>query len=162
MQFLNYFFASIITFLGLLIGIVLIRIAPEEQKPLDKYFIMLRRILLLIIFAFLIFYYFKNFFIFFTLVIYLIFAVFVEFKTKNLLRKSMLAYSILGILFFLSVQNINLFVIESSLMLLYGMPTASLIYNRKENNYHKLFLYNLGFVVAANILHILTLTIFPF
>ena len=162
MQFLNYFFASIISFLGLLMGMVLIRIAPEEQKPLEKYFILYRRILLLMIFAFLLFYYFKNFFIFFTLAVFSIFILLVEFKTRNLLRKSMLAYAILGILFFLSIQNINIFIIESSLILLYGMPTASLVCKRKEKNFHKIVFYNLGFVIVANLLYILSSYHFSF
>ena len=156
MQFLNYFFASIISYLGLLIGIILVNTAPEEQKPMEKYFIACRKIFLLMIFAFLIFYYFRNLFYFFTLTTYLVFILFVEFTAKSLLRKSMLAYAILGILFFLSAQNTNLFVIESSLIMLYGMPAASLMYNRREKNYYNIILYNLGFIISANLLYLIT------
>jgi len=52
MQFTNYFFASIISFLGLLIGIILVKIAPEEQKTLQKKFSLARKFLLLLIFIF--------------------------------------------------------------------------------------------------------------
>lgn len=153
MQFINYFFASIISYLGLLIGMLLIKIAPEEQKPLEKYFILMRNILLLLIFIFIIFYYFKGYLILFSLIGYFLFLLFVEFKINDSLKKSIITYIILGILFFLSSKNLNLFVIESSLILLYGLPTASLIYNKKE--YYKIIFYNLGFIILANLLFIL-------
>ena len=57
MQFINYFFASLTSFLGLAIGVMLVKIAPEEQKPLEKYLILSRKILLLLIFIFAVFYY---------------------------------------------------------------------------------------------------------
>jgi len=43
MQFINYLFASLVSFFGLAIGILLIKIAPEEQKPLKTYLAPLRR-----------------------------------------------------------------------------------------------------------------------
>lgn len=153
MQYPNYFFSSLISFSGLAIGIMLVQIAPEEQKPLKKYFILLRKILLLIIFIFIIFYYFKGYLILLSLIGYFLFLLFVEFKINNPLKKSIITYIILGILFFLSSKNLNLFVIESSLILLYGLPTASLIYNKKE--YYKIIFYNLGFIILANLLFIL-------
>ena len=152
MQFPNYFFASVISFLGLLIGIFLIRIAPEEQKPLKKYFIISRRLLLLLIFAFIFFYFIRNNFYILALIIFFIFALFVEYKTKDLLRKSAISYAVLGILFFFSLQSSNLFVIESSLILLYGVPTASLMHNGK--NHYKIISCNLGFVIIANLLYL--------
>lgn len=152
MQFITYFSASIISFLGLLIGILLVKIAPEEQKPLEKYFALLRKILLLLIFAFLIFFYFNDWFFLMVLLAYFAFLIFFEYKIINRLKKSMVIYSLLGILFFLSSKNTNLFTIESSLILLYGMPTASLLFNKKENNCLKIIFYNLGFVIIANVL----------
>ena len=153
MQFINYFFSSLIAFSGLIIGMLLVKIAPEEQKPLKKYFIILRKIFLFLIFIFLIFYFFNDYFNLLVLISYFVFLIFIEFKTSNLLRKGMLSYAILGILFFLSSKNINLFVIESSLTLLYGLPTASLIYNKKEKNEYKIIFYNAGFLIIANLLH---------
>ena len=155
MQFINYFFASIISFFGLLIGILLAKIAPEEQKPLEKYFILLRKILLLMIFIFAMFYYINDYFNLIVLAAYFLFLLFIEFKFKDLLKKSIITYPILGILFFLSLNNPNLFAIESSLILLYGIPTASLIYNRKERNHSKIIFYNLGFVIVANLLYLI-------
>ena len=155
MQFINYFSASIISFFGLLIGILLIRIAPEEQKPLEKYFFLLREILLLMIFIFAMFYYFKDYFNLMILIAYFIFILFIELNIRDLLKKSIIIYSIFGILFFLSFRNTNLFAIESSLILLYGIPTASLMYNKKEKNHYKVIFYNIYFIIIANILFFL-------
>lgn len=153
MQLANYFFASIVSYLGLVIGIILIKIAPEEQNPLKKSFFIMRGLLLLLIFVFSIFYFFNNSFYFFTLIAYFLFLLFVEYKTSNLIRKSMLSYAVLGVVFFLSSANANLFAIESSLILLYGMPMASLILDKKGGNEHKIIFYNLGFVIISNILY---------
>ena len=152
MQFTNYFFASIISYLGLLIGILLINIAPEEQKPLEKSFTLARKILLLMIFIFAAFYYFNDYLNLLALIFYFAFVLFIEFKVSDLLKKSIITYSMLGILFFLSSKNTNLFAIESSFMLVYGLPTASLMYNIKEKNEYKIIFYNIGFVIIANLL----------
>ena len=152
MQSINYFFASIISFLGLLIGVMLVKIAPEEQKPLEKYFVLARKILLLGIFIFAIFYYFNYPFNLLILTAYFVFLLFMKYKINDLSKSSIITYTLLGILFFLSSKNTNLFVIESSLILLYGIPTASLIYNKKEKNHYKLLFYNIGFVIIANLL----------
>ena len=152
MQFINYFFASVISFFGLAIGTILVKTAPEEQKPLQKYFFALRKILLLGIFVFLFFYYFENHFYMLTLFAYFLFLLFIEYKINDSFKKSMIIYSVLGILFFLRSKNTNLFTIESSLILLYGLPTASLICSRKEKSNYKLIFYNLGFIIISNLL----------
>lgn len=152
MQFTNYFFASAVSFLGLLIGIILIKIAPEEQKPLSKYFSSLRKIFLLLMFIFLVFYYFSNLFYLAALILLLAALFTAELRAKNLFKGSMLAYSIFGILFFISSGNTNLFVIESSLIMLYGIPTSSLMYNKKDGNTHKILYYNIPFIIIANLL----------
>ena len=154
MQFINYFLSSIIAFSGLAIGMILITIAPEEQKPLQKYFNFAEKIILMLIFIFLFFYYYKNNFYFFTILFYLIFVIFVEYKTQGL-RKSIFAYSTLGILFFLGAENTNLFAIESSLILLYGVIVSSLLFKKKEKNYFSIVFYNAGFLVISNLLFLI-------
>ena len=152
MQFINYFFASLVSFAGLLIGLILVKIAPEEQKPLQRYFVLIRKILLLMIFIFLSFYHFENYSYMPTLFANFLFLLFIEHKINDSSKKSMIIYSILGILFFLSSKNTNLFAIESSLILLYGLPTASLICSRKEKNIYKIIFYNFGFIIISNLL----------
>ena len=150
MQFMTYFFASTISFLGLLIGIILINIAPEEQKLLSKYFGRARKIILLLIFIFLLFYFYNNIFYLSILLAYLAFAAFIEYRIHDLLGKSMIFYILLGILFYLGRNNIHLFTIESSLILLYGVSTASMVYSTKEKSHFKLLFYNMGFLIIAN------------
>ena len=153
MQFINYFSASIISFLGLIIGIILVKIAPEEQAPLKSYFILIRKISLLMIFIFVLFYYFNDYLNFLILIAYSLFLLLTEYKLNDLFKKTIIEYTLLGIVFFLSSKNANLFTIESSLILLYGLPTASLMYNRKENNQYKIIFYNIGFILIANLLY---------
>ena len=90
MQFITYLSASIISFLGLLVGVILIRIAPEEQKPLHKYFEISRQILLFLIFAFIAFYYSSSVFYISILAAYFIFSIIVEYKSQDLMKKSII------------------------------------------------------------------------
>ena len=152
MQFINYFLSSLVSFSGLLIGIFLVKIAAEEQKPLRKYFAWAKRALLLLIFAFFIFYYHENILLSAVLSMLLAALLFFEFTFKDSLKKSMAAYSALAFLFFFSSNNIKLFAIESSLILLYGMPAASLVYNRKSRDRYRMLLCNAIFIVIANLL----------
>lgn len=150
MQFINYFLASLMSFSGLLIGFFLVKTAPEEQKPLRKYFAWTKRALLLLIFAFFIFYYHKNMVLFVVLSMLLAILLFFEFTFKDLLKKSVLDYSVFAFLFFFSSNNPSLFAIESSLILFYGMPASSLIYKRKSRANYRIFLYNSVFIAIAN------------
>ena len=152
MQFLTYLLASVVSFLGLLAGIMLILIAPEEQKPLHNYFRISRQALLLLIFAFVAFYYSGSAFYLPILLAYFIFAAVIEYKLDDFPRKSMILSAALGVVFYLSYANFNLFAIESSLILLYFIPTASMIYSKKKKSHYKLLFYNAGFLIVANLL----------
>lgn len=157
MQFINYFFSSILSFSGLLIGLILISLAPEEQKPLEKHFALMKRILLPLMFAFLMLYYFNNWLYFTVLSAFLMFLMLIEFKTKDLPKKTAVTYAVFGALFYLSSKNINLFAIESSLILLYGVPTMSLAYNKKEKNRYKAIFKNIWFILISNLLFFITI-----
>lgn len=154
MQFTNYFLASIISFSGLAIGVALVKIAPEEKKPLEKYFLWFRRALLMLIFVFIIFYYYKNLPYLASLILCFVFLLFFEFRL-NSLRKSVLDYAAFSFVFFISSKNVSLFAIESSLILLYGVPAASYLYAKKSKNNYKILLYNALFLVIANLLFII-------
>lgn len=155
MQFINYFFASLISYSGFLIGMLLARIAPEEQKPLEKHLIFLRKLLLSAIFVFLMFYFFNSYANLIISIVYVIFLFFIEYWINGLLKKSIIIYQMLGIIFFLSSKNANLFAIESSLIFLYGLPTSSLLcnqHNKRKKNHYKLIFYNSGFIIIAILL----------
>ena len=158
MQFTNYFFASLSSFLGLLTGTLLIRIAPEEQKPLGKYFVLLKKLLLLFAFAFLAFYYFGSWLYFIGLSALFAFLLFFEYKIKNSSKKSVIFYLMLGILFYLSSKNTNLLATESSIVLLYGIATASIEFSKKKP--YKTLFYCTGFIVISNLLLLVTISHF--
>ena len=148
--YLNYFLASIIAYLGLLIGIILIRLAPEEQRPGKKYFVLLKKILFFLILVFLLFFYKIN--IILSLALLVIVIALMSNKKINL-RKSALVYFLLGIIFYLSYfsEIIDLFVMESVLIFLYGIPAASL--DLKKKNYPIVFMKNLWFFVPVIVLY---------
>jgi hypothetical protein len=145
---IDYFLASVISYLGLLLGVVLIKLAPEEQKPGKKYFILLKKILFFLILASLLFFYKIN--IILTAVL-LIFIIILMLTKKLNLGKSALVYFFLGIMFYLSSKIPDLFVMESVLIFLYGIPNASLIL--KKTNYFDILVKNLWFFVSVVLLY---------
>ena len=154
MQFANYLFASIISFLGLVIGFMLIQIAPEEKKPLRKYFSFARKFFLLLIFIFLIFYYSFNSLYILGLIAGCMLLFYLDHKIRDAVKKSMIAYAMLGVLFFLSSKNTGLFVFVSSLILLYGMFESSML-EINPKYYEKFLANNMVFILIANILLLL-------
>ena len=149
-SYLNYFLASILIYLGLLLGIILIKLAPEEQKPGKKYFVLLKKTLFFFILASLLFFYKVN--IALSLILLISLIVLILHKKINL-DKSALVYLFLGVAFYLSSKIFNLFVIESVLIFLYGIPTASL--TLKKTNYYDIFVKNLWFFVPAILLYLI-------
>ena len=147
MGFINYFLAGLISFSGLILGIILISIAPEEQKPGKKYFILMQNILFVLIIFFFLFYLQVNLFIFLAVII--LTTYFLRIKTKNNFIRSFLIYFALGVVFFLSSVNLNLFLIESVLIFLSGMPTSSLLFDNKKKNYFRVVFSNIVFLVTA-------------
>lgn len=151
-SYLSYFLASIISYLGLLIGVILIKLAPEEKKPGKKYFILLKKIIFFLIIVSLLFFYKVN--IILTTVL-LFFIIVLMLNKKINLDKSALVYFFLGIVFYLSSRILNLFVIESVLIFLFSIPTASLILNLKKINYYAVFVKNLWFFAPVILLYLI-------
>jgi hypothetical protein len=149
---LSYFLASIIAYLGLLVGVILVKLAPEEQNPGKKYFILLKKATFFLIIAILLIYYKIN--LFFSLSL-LIFMAILMWNRRINLNKTQLVYFLLGIIFSLSGRIFNLLILESLLIFFYGIPTASLEFNIKKNNYKKNFLTNLWFFVPVIVLYFL-------
>lgn len=156
MQIITYFSASIVSYLGLLLGIVLISIAPEEQRPGIRYFIFFKQLLLLLILSFLLLFYEINLIL--ALIILFLFAVSLFNKKIDLIKKLekyYLVYFIFGIAFFISSKIIDFFVIESILIFLYGIPSASVIFNLKKKNYKDVFLKNALFFAPIILLYLI-------
>jgi len=152
MNILNYSLAAIIAYLGLFIGILLAIMAKEEIKPGKKYFIFLQKIILLLIFIFLLIYTDLNY-----ILILLILALIIVhlLKTKKEFNELPYIYIILSIIFFLSSKILNFFIIESSLIFLYGLPTGSLLTNKDKKKTVINMSKNIGFIVVAIILFLI-------
>jgi len=149
---INYFLSSIVCYFGLLLGIYLIKFAPEEQKPGAKYFVFMKKILLLLMIAFFLFFHKLNIILIFVI---LFLVSFVLSYKKAVLEKSALVYFFLGIIFFFSSKIENLFIIESVLIFLYGVPTASLDVKLKTKNYLRILSKNLLFFAPIIFLYFL-------
>ncbi len=150
MQIITYFLASIISYLGLLAGVILVKMAPEEQNPGKKYFILIKKIIFLLIIAFLLLYYRINL-IFSSFLLLFLFILMLAKKIR--LEKSALAYFFLGIVLSLSSKFMDLFIIESVLVFLYGIAAASLLLKQKSKNYREIFVNNLWFFAPVVILY---------
>ena len=153
MQLLNYSLISLISFSGLLIGMILAFTAKEELDPGKKYFILLQKIILLLILILLLNS--LDISIYFRIIIY---ALFIFLMTINI--KSQAIYPALAIIFFISSKDINLFIINSILIFFYGFPTGSLfakklIKMRKLFVLKNIFLSYFWFVVIAIILKLI-------
>lgn len=142
--YLNYFLAAIVAYLGLLLGIFLIKIAPEEQKPGKKYFIFLKKAIFLLILVFYLFFYNFNPAL---SVILLVFTLILMLNKKLKLEKTGITYFFFGLVFYLSSRVLNLFIIETVLIFLYGMAVSSL--TLKKKNYSEIFFKNLWFFIPV-------------
>ncbi len=153
MQLLNYSLVSIISFSGLLVGMILAFTAKEELEPGKKYFLLLQKLTLLLILIFLLNFFNINLYLRITIYILFIFLM-----TINI--KSQIIYPALGVVFFLSSRDINLFVINSILIFLYGFPTGSLfakklIKKKKSFVLKNIFLNYFWFVAVSIILKLI-------
>ena len=159
MLFINYFIASLISFFGLILGIILIKIAPEEQKPGKKYFILLQNLFFILSVILLLYFLKIDMGIIFLTAILLTYFI-SRIKIKNYFRKSEFLYFLLAIIFFLSSKNTSLFLTESVIVFLFGMPTGSLLFDRKKKNYFKVVLRSIIFLVVALLLFLVPSSIF--
>ena len=158
MNALQFFLSSLIAYSGIIVGILLIRLAKEEQKPLQNYFETAQKIILILISSFLLFflYFFSK--ILFLISLFLGLLSFLKNKKNKILHYSILHYAILGTFFYLSSRNQNLFAINSSFLFIYGVIYSGLHYRVKGKNAVKLLLGSIVFLILSNLLF----TIFHF
>jgi len=153
MNFLNYTLTALISYLGLVVGIILAIIAKEELKKGKKYFIFLKKIILLLVFIFLIIFIELNYII---LLLILPFIGIYLLKNKIDFNELPYIYIILAVIFYLSSKTLNLFIIESSLIFLYGIPTGSLLYQKDKKQSMINILNNVVFVLIAIIIFLIS------
>lgn len=155
MQFVTYLLTSLVSFLGISVGTILVFIAPEEQKPLKKYTLFFQYGLLLLIFLFSLFFFFiQNKLIFSGLLLLLFTSIYLM---KNHHFPSPIIYLFLAVVFYMGSLNQNLFIIESTLIFLYGITTGILLTKRRKKNYASLLFLHGTFLVGATILFFLPL-----
>ena len=116
------------------------------------YFILLKKILFFLILASFLFFYKIDFIL---SAILLILIIILMLNKKMNLSKSHLIYFIFGLIFYFSYFSkiFNLFIIESILIFLYGIPTSSLILNLKKKTYYDTLIKNLWFFFPVIMLY---------
>lgn len=131
-------FIPIVAFLGLILGILLAKISPEEMKPGKKYFIIFRNVLLPIISIIL--FYFSNYNILF-FIVGLIIGYFIK-----------LDYFYFGlVLAFAFYVSKEILFILASLIFIYGLPTGTLLEKKiKPKQFLKLMaMFFLPFIILT-------------
>jgi hypothetical protein len=156
-QAMIYSLIALAAYLGLICGVIIAKMAEEELDDGRKYFLIVQNILLGTITFFL-----STFFlhgiimsIILAMVITAIGFILDNVATGN--TKTVLAYTLLAIPFFLSYKaNIRYpllitFPVISSCIFLYGLPTGSLLI-QKKNRYLTIILFTIAFLPLSIIL----------
>jgi len=146
MNFLNYSLVALISFLGLVVGIIIISLAKEEQRPGRKYFIIAKDIVLLLIIGIL-GYYLKLVSLIFVFLILVIFLL-KKYKFKKL-KQDYLVYSILGLALFISKDIKELFLVVASSIFIYGLVYGAIVRRKSLKNNIILVLKNVGYLVVS-------------
>ena len=123
-------FKLIIALIGIIIGVLLGRIAPEELNKGKKYFILLKKILFLIMLIVL-GYFLKGNYLLLTLSQIIGFGLFYLNIKKYGWYLEGINYLFFVVFYFLNT-DFNFKLIISSLLFFYGLPLGSLIYHEKQ------------------------------
>ncbi|RJQ16997.1 hypothetical protein C4573_02960 [Candidatus Woesearchaeota archaeon] len=128
--FLSYLLLGVMGFLGLLVGLILAKVAEEELNDGKKYFFWLQRIIftaaVLVVIIFLKLYEFWGVLV----ALGVILVLFIYFRKKN---ADVFYYAICALLFYLSAFKTPLLEITTVLVFFLGYPTAALIYQKSKN-----------------------------
>jgi hypothetical protein len=125
MEILNYALVAVVIAIGLILGRMLAWMAKEEVRPGKKYFLLLQKILFCAVIVTLMYANKTNVhYIWIGAVI--IFAYLVYFKKVN----TVITYAVLALGVYLSTKT-DYFLLASSFAFLYGLPTGTMLKNRK-------------------------------
>jgi len=151
MNLLNYSLTALISYLGLFAGFILAIIAKEELKAGKKYFILSQKIILLLIFIFLLVFIDLNYIIILLILAFILISLWKTYSEKEF-NELPYIYAILAIIFYISSKTLNLFIIESSLIFLYGLPIGTLLTKKDKKETIINILKNAIFILVAIIL----------
>lgn len=154
MNILNYSLTATVSYISLFIGFLLAIIAKEELKPGKKYLILLQKIILLSIFILLLIFINLNYILVLLILAFIIIYVLKRYS-KKAFNEVPYTYLILSIIFYISSKKLNLFVIESSLIFLYGLPTGTLLTKKSKKETITDLLKNTSFIILAIILYLI-------
>ena len=152
MLFMNYALAALISFLGLPSGIFLAFAAKEELKIGKRYFLLMQNILLVLILFFLMEHLRADIYLTVLISITLLVLLFYFNNGENTKKLPIAVYPALAVVFYLSSKNTNLFLLESALIFMYGLPAGSLVIDLKKKDYAAVILKHISFVVVALLL----------
>jgi uncharacterized membrane protein YhhN len=122
---LAYFLSLAVCFLGLGAGAAVANMAREELKEGLKYFLLLMRILIILVFVATAYSFRTNYFILAGLVLFAIVSLLLSPPDQR-------TYMMLGIVFFLSQFSQELFILDSALIFLYGMAVGSILAEQSQ------------------------------
>jgi len=151
MNLLNYSLIALVSYLGLFVGLILAIIAKEELKSGKKYFLFLQKLLLLLIFIFLLIFIGLNYI---SVLLIFMFIMISLLKRKKEFNELPYTYIILAVVFYLSSKKLNPYIIESSLIFLYGIPTGTLLTEKSKKKSIINILKNVGFILITIILYL--------
>ncbi|MBN2112307.1 hypothetical protein JW707_04385 [Candidatus Woesearchaeota archaeon] len=126
MELLNYILASLIVSLGLICGVILGFIAKEEIKPGRKYLIFLQYAIVAVILVLTVYFRFDI-----EIVFLLVAGIFFVLYRTRLKKQIMPEIYVLFAVIFASAKAES-FIVQSSLIFLYGFPTGSLMVMEKN------------------------------
>jgi hypothetical protein len=124
-----FIIASVITFLGLVGGVIASYSNKQELEPGKKYFVWIQKILFMAIIIATVVYFSLN-----IIPAFVIIAVaFLFCFLRNLQKFSFIIYILFGIILFFSSQIKQLFFLNCALIFLYGIPTGTMLKMKKRN-----------------------------
>ncbi|HII71874.1 TPA: hypothetical protein HA265_03925 [Candidatus Woesearchaeota archaeon] len=144
--FLTYLLTLVVVFLGVYAGALLAFIAPEELKNGKKYFRGLMHALVGFIAALLVYFYAYN--IYWSLAVGLLLLV-MMYLLPHAHYVDQIVYLTMGAAFLLSTRNQELFIANSAMIFLYGMPLASDYIERNSKKSKKTLLGDLFLAYGA-------------
>lgn len=147
MELLNYFIAVILVSLGLILGVIIGKMTKEELKPGKKYFVLMQTAII-----FIMIFYASMFNLSAYISVILAFLLLLKISNFRLTEEPKLGFYYLAYLcfaftFFESSINASL-IIFPSLIFIFGLPTGSLLLNRKKKIKHAFILLGFFFVIS--------------
>ncbi|MFH1641663.1 MAG: hypothetical protein ABIC04_02075 [Nanoarchaeota archaeon] len=131
----------IVTYLGLAVGLIIMKASKEEQKQGIKYFLVAQKAILLLL-CIMLLYYLELSFI--TIITVSAIAI-MHNKTKYI-------YPILGFVFYLSLENLNLLLLVSITIFCYGLVSSAILINFRKKDYGRILASHATFLIVAAIL----------